>query len=259
MKRSQTIIVAAGLVGAALLAPVLGRMLPQDRASPFQAPNVEHLLGTDSLGKDVLAELLIHAPTTFTVPAIAALVLGVLGSVLGVLLGLGSARFRHAVLRAGDVLVIVPPLVLTLVIVLGFGATPGSVVVAVVLSGLIMFLRVLATATVQLTHSGFVEAAVGFGERPWRIARRDILPQLSGIVIAETSLRFLAAIQLVAALSFLGLTSRFGNSWARAIRDNMAGYPLNPWASLAPGLALVVSIALIAIVVERSGNPEADA
>lgn len=256
MRHLRTLLVSVAIVAAALSAPLLGRLLPEARTTPFRPPDAEHLLGTDALGKDVLGQLLIHAPTTFTVPALAAVVLAVLGSLLGVLLGLGPARMRSALLRAGDVVLIIPPIVLTLVIVLGFGATPVSIVIAVVLAGLIVFLRVISSATLQVAHSGYVEAAFGFGDTPLRIAVRDMLPQLIGIVIAETSLRFLAAIQLVAALSFLGFAAGIGNSWARTIRDNIAGFPLNPWATLAPGLALVLSVALIAFIVERAGNPE---
>lgn len=256
MSYLRMLLVTVVIVTAAWCAPLLGGLLPGARTTPFRAPDAEHPLGTDALGKDVLGQLLIHAPTTFGVPALAALILAVLGSLMGVLLGLGPARLRNALLRAGDVFLIIPPIVLTLVIVLGFGATPASIVIAVVLAGLIMFLRVLSSATVQVAHSGYVEAAFGFGDTPLRIAVRDMLPGLIGIVIAETSLRFLAAIQLVAALSFLGFTAGLGNSWARAIRDNITGFPLNPWATFAPGLALVISVALIALFVERAGNPE---
>lgn len=256
MKHLRTLLVSVVIITAAWCAPMLGRLLPGSRKTPFRSPSAEHLLGTDALGKDVLGQLLIYAPTTFAVPALAALILAVFGSVLGVLLGLGPTWLRNALLRAGDVFLIIPPIVLTLVIVLGFGATPVSIVFAVVLAGLIMFLRVLSSATVQVAHSGYVEAAFGFGDTSLRVALRDMLPQLMGIVIAETSLRFLAAIQLVAALSFLGIATGLGNSWARAIRDNITGFSLNPWATLAPGLALVTSVALIALFVERAGSPE---
>lgn len=256
MTHLRTLLTSILVGSAALFAPLLGGLLPGARDAPFRPPDAEHLLGTDAMGKDVLGQLLIHAPATFAVPALAALILAVLGSVLGVLLGLGPAPLRSAILRAGDVFLIIPPIVLTLVIVLGFGATPASIVIAVVLAGLVMFLRVLSSATVQVSHSGYVEAAIGVGDSPLRIAVRDMLPELIGIVIAETSLRFLAAIQLVAALSFLGFAAGLGNSWARAIRDNITGFPLNPWATLAPGLALVISVALIAMFVERAGNPE---
>lgn len=241
-------------VAAVLGAPLIGHRLEADRDAPFQQPGEGHLLGTDALGKDVLAQLLIHAPATFAVPAVAALILGVLGSLLGVLLGLGPERLRRAVLRLGDVLLIIPPLVLTLVIVLGFGASPPSIVTAVVLASLVMFLRVLSSATVQISDAGYVEAAVGLGHARLVITARDVLPHLVEIIVAETTLRFLAAIQLVAALSFLGLGSGLGNSWARALRDNILGFPLNPWATLAPGAALVLTVAGIALLVDRGSD-----
>lgn len=168
------------------------------------------------------------------------------------LLGLAPVYLRGMLLRLGDVLMIIPPIVLTLVIVLGFGAAPATIVIAVILSGLPAFLRVLSSATAQFGQSGFVEAAFGFGDTPFRVAVRDILPQLAEIVIAETTLRFLVAIQMVAALSFLGFATGLGNSWARAIRDNITGFSLNPWATLAPGISLVMVVALIALLVEHA-------
>ncbi|OYN90231.1 hypothetical protein CGZ91_08670 [Parenemella sanctibonifatiensis] len=175
---------------------------------------------------------------------------------IGVLLGLAPAGVRSAVSRAGDVIVIVPPVVVTLVVVLGFGATPVSIVVAVVLGAVVIVVRVLSAATAQLRRAGWVEAASGFGDPPWRIVVRDIVPGLAAIIIAETSLRFLAAIQLVAALSFLGFAAGLGKTWASAIRDNITGFPLNPWASVAPGLALVVCVSGLALVAERAGEAE---
>ncbi|WP_179229289.1 ABC transporter permease subunit [Parenemella sanctibonifatiensis] len=172
------------------------------------------------------------------------------------LLGLAPAGVRSAVSRAGDVIVIVPPVVVTLVVVLGFGATPVSIVVAVVLGAVVIVVRVLSAATAQLRRAGWVEAASGFGDPPWRIVVRDIVPGLAAIIIAETSLRFLAAIQLVAALSFLGFAAGLGKTWASAIRDNITGFPLNPWASVAPGLALVVCVSGLALVAERAGEAE---
>lgn len=256
--RRGALLVPAAVVLAGLVAPVVGHRLPGTRDAPFRAPGAEHLLGTDALGNDVFAQLLIHAPATFVVPAVATVVLAVLGSVLGVLLGLGPAWLRSAVLRAGDVLLIIPPIVLTLVIVLGFGATPAAVVCAVVLAGLVMFLRVLSTGTVQVARSGYVEVAHGLGDGRLRIAMRDMLPQLLGLVVAETTLRLLAAIQLVATLSFLGFASGLGNSWARALRDNINGFSLNPWATLAPGIALIGTVALIALAVDGLSRTQVD-
>lgn len=248
MTPSRRLAALTALTALALGAPALGRLLVRDRATPFTTLGAQHLLGTDALGRDVLAQLLLTAPATFLVPALAAIILAVTGATLGILLGLAPDLLRRISLRAGDVLLIIPPIVVTLVIVLGFGASPQSLVIAVVLSGIVMFIRVLSDATRQLAHAGYVEAAIGFGDPPLRIAFRDVLPQLGGILIAETTLRFLGAIQLVAAFSFLGLATGLGDSWARAIRDNILGFPLNPWATLAPGIALVASVALVALL-----------
>ncbi|MGJ3507702.1 ABC transporter permease [Enemella sp. A6] len=251
MRTARPIAVGVIAVALALLAPLPARLLPSARTVPFSGPGDGHLLGTDSLGNDVLAQLLIHAPATFIVPAVAAVALAVVGTLLGVFLGLASSRARHVVIRLADVLLIIPPAVLTLVIVLGFGASPTSIVAGVVLSGVVIFVRVVSAATVQVSRSGYVEAAAGLGDSKLWIGLRDLLPSLLGIVTAESALRFLAAIQLVAALSFLGFASGLGNSWARAIRDNVVGFSLNPWATLAPGIALVLSLSVIALLLER--------
>lgn len=251
--RRLTAIVA--IVLAALLAPRLGETLTGARAAPFAPPSADHLLGTDALGRDVVAQLLLHAPSTFLLPAAAALALGVIGSMVGVLLGLAPRALSLPLLRAGDVLLVIPPVVMTFLIVLGLGASPGSIVVAVVLSGVVAFSRVIAASTRQLRHAGYVEAAIGLGDGPLRVAVRDVLPRLTAIVLAETNLRFLMAIQLVATLGFLGFSDGIGASWAAAIRENLLGFPLNPWAVLTPGLCLVGAVAGIALVAGAGPEP----
>ncbi|WP_179229288.1 hypothetical protein [Parenemella sanctibonifatiensis] len=83
MKRLRPLIAMAAILVLVGCAPLLSGLLPQGRTRPYRAPDAEHLLGTDALGNDVLGQLLAHAPATFGVPAVAALVLAVLGSASG--------------------------------------------------------------------------------------------------------------------------------------------------------------------------------
>ena len=258
MRRPRVATMAVLALGC-LTGPLVGRFLPASRGLPFQAPDGRHILGTDALGEDVLARLVECAPGTFLVPGAAAATLVVVGTLLGALLGLGPSGLRAVVLRAGDVLLIIPPVALALVIVLGLGAEATTMVAAVVLTGLVPFTRVTAGATAQLARCGHVEVAMGLGDGLLRIAVRDVIPILTGVIAAEAGLRLLAAIQLVAAVSFLGFAPGLGDSWARALRENITGFSLNPWACLAPGMALVLATALIALIaasVERGGRDD---
>lgn len=78
----RAFIVAVAVVIAGLCAPLIGGLHPSTRGMPYRAPTAEHVLGTDALGNDVLAQLLVHAPSTFAVPAVAALILAAAGSAL---------------------------------------------------------------------------------------------------------------------------------------------------------------------------------
>ncbi|MDQ1105425.1 ABC transporter permease subunit [Nocardioides zeae] len=236
---------------ALLLAPRLASRPAGERVgAPFQAPGPGLPLGTDHLGRDVWSQVLHDAGATIGVPLLATAVLVGVATVAGLLLGSVPDRVARPVAALLDVLVVVPPLVLVLVVVAGAGGGAVGVVLAVVVSGVGILTRVVAAATRQVSVAGHVEVARGYGASAARVLVDEVLPRIARTVIAESGLRLVAAVQVVAALGFLGVASGTGRSWATAIRDGAVGMSLNGWAVAGPCLALAVVLVALTVLVD---------
>ena len=133
-----------------------------------------------------------------------------------------------------------------LVLASGWGAGPIVIVIAMVLSGSPFLARLARAATLDVSQAPFVQVSVTQEDGTFTIVRRDVLPNVVGPLLADSGMRFLGALYLVAALSLLG----FGppspeTNWAVMIRENAEGAGLNAWALALPALM----IALLSIAV----------
>lgn len=255
LPRAATVVPAVAL--AAALAVALGGELitPTDPtrtlARPWTPPGPGLPLGTDGLGRDVLARVLSGGRELTVTASLAAVSATAVGLALGLWAGWSRSRPAAAALAAADLVLALPLLLLAL---LAAVSLPGSVAVVVgtVLGGAPLTLRVVADATRGARHAGYVEAALGRGERPVVVVFREVLPAHAGLVAADVGVRMVLAVQLAAALAVLG----FGPApptpdWAVMLRENLSGLPLNPAGVLAPAVALAVLTIGVALTAHR--------
>ncbi|MGF1663066.1 MAG: ABC transporter permease subunit, partial [Kineosporiaceae bacterium] len=194
----------------------------------------------------VLARTL-HGGRAVTLTALAAAVTATaVGTAAGLWSGWTDGRAARAAGALADLTLAVP---LLLVALLAAGGLPGplAVVVATVVGGAPLTMRVVADATRGARRAGYVEAALGRGERASVVLLREVLPAHAGLVGADLALRFVVALQLAAALAVLG----FGPpppapDWAAMLRENLTGAGLNAAAVLAPAAALTLLAAGVA-------------
>lgn len=207
-------------------------------------------LGTDQVGRDVWVRLLHGGRPVVLVAVAATAVATVLGSGIGLVVGLLPQRVSMAVTWWTDLPVVVPAVLLLLVLGAGFPGSDLTVLVAVVITTVPYSVRIVGAATRALATQGFVELAMARGDRFTSVVRRDVLPNVAGPLVADAGLRFVAAIYLTATAGFLGLGSGGTRpSWGRMINEAAPGVSLNAWALLAPllcVLALSVSANLVA-------------
>jgi len=245
------VLVAAAAAGAVLAVALGGTALAardpsRTVAAPWARPAPGLPLGADGLGRDVLARVLAggrHLTSASLAAAAAATALGVAG---GLWTGWARGRGARAMAAAADLLLALPLLLLALVAVVALSG-PAAVIVATVLGGAPLTLRVMADATAEARHAGYVEAALGRGESRSSVLVREVLPAHAGLVGADLGQRTVLALQLAAALNVLG----FGPSppapdWGAMLRENLPGLGLNPAALLAPAAALAVLAGTIA-------------
>ena len=235
-----------GLIAlAALAAPLLPLADPvqMDVAHRLAAPGPLHPLGQDEYGRDVLARLLWGARVSLSVALSASLAACLLGTLLGVLGGYLRGVVELLTVRAMDVVLCFPPLLLALLVVTLAG--PGATTLILVLSVLYVpgFARIAYAGVLATGAQDFVEAVRVLGAGSGRIMLRTILPNVLGPVLVQFSLTCAAAIVLESGLSFLGLgVVPPAPSWGLMIRGARATMDQAPLLLLWPCLALTLTI-----------------
>jgi peptide/nickel transport system permease protein len=234
---------------AAVLAPLLAPHDPlavADPAAPvaLQPPSARHLLGTDALGRDVLARVLFGGRVSLAVGVGVEVVVAALGGVVGLLAGYYGRTLDAALMRLTDVVMAFPSLILAIGLVAVF-ETPGlgNVFVVLVLLGWTTIARVVRGTVLTLKSREFVQAARAMGARDRTILFRHILPNSLGPLLVAATLGVGGNMVAEAGLSFLGLGSQPPTiSWGAMLADGQSDLLTAPWAAVFPGLALLLAV-----------------
>jgi peptide/nickel transport system permease protein len=246
----------AVLVLVALLGPLVAPYGPAEIVGvPFSGPTGSHPLGTDYLGHDVLSRLLCGGRSVILYALLATVTAYTVGGLAGLLAGLRGGLVDAVLMRAVDVILAFPAVLLLLVLAAGSGGSVAILVAGVALVNVPGIARVVRAATAEVATKAYVEAAVARGARTPAIVRRDVLPNIASIVAADAGTRFAVSILLAASMNFLGVgIEPPAADWAVMITENRSGLTLQPWALAAPALllaALTVSVSVVADVMTR--------
>ncbi|MGO4404551.1 ABC transporter permease [Bosea sp. RAF48] len=246
------------LLSALLLVPIgYGLMLnPLDgslRAS-LRPPGAEFLLGTDHLGRDVLARIA-HG---FVLDVCLSLAIAALSFAIGLGIGMLAAaiggRLDRALTFAMDVLIALPQIVIALILSVYLGGGALSLVLALSLAGWVKYARIARATTYSLREREFVTAARAAGGRRLYLLRRHILPQLLPVFTGLLPLQFGHNILNIAALGFLGIgVAPPTPEWGAMIAEARPYFSRAPWLAIAPGVFLFLLTAF-ALSIARSVN-----
>jgi peptide/nickel transport system permease protein len=252
------------LVAVAVFAPIiLGGVAHQnagDLLAARQGPSADHLLGTDTLGRDVGQRLLVATRVTVVGVAEALAVMLLLGVPLGLMAGFLGGWVDRTVGWVADLTFSMPGLIIVLVVLAVF---PQSLPVAMVTIGVIAapgLMRVVRSATLAVREELYIAAARVAGlSRPYIMARH-VLPRISGAVIVQAS--FLAGQALLAqtALAFLGLVVPApAPSWGGMVADGVQQMQQQPWLIWPPGIAVAVTILAFGLLGDAVRDARAEA
>jgi peptide/nickel transport system permease protein len=209
----------------------------------LKPPSLAHWLGTDELGRDVLSRMLVGARFSLLIGVGATALSLFFGVPLGLFAGLKRGRFDEIVMRAMDVLLSLPPIMLGLLVLAVTNPALWKAIIAVGLVYVPVIVRVTRSATLDLVHEEFIQAARARGERTWYILLCELLPNAGPTIAVEGSLRVTFAILLGAALSFLGMGAQPPSSeWGLMISQARPFVASAPWIALAPGLAMCITV-----------------
>ncbi len=242
------------LVGMAVFGRLIAPYPPDQGVEgqlPFAPPSSDALLGTDTLGRDVLSRFLAGGLSVLVLSGVST----ALGMVLGVSVGLVAAyshgKLDDLLMRSMDVLLSLPQIVFALVLAATVGPALWLLILAVGLTTMPRAARVTRGAAAEVVERDFVRAAEAIGLPRRRILFSEVLPNISSPLIVETTLRMTFNVAVVAGLSFLG----FGlqppaADWGLMINENKNGLTLQPWPVLLP----VTAIALLTIGTSLIGD-----
>ncbi|MFI9551049.1 dipeptide/oligopeptide/nickel ABC transporter permease/ATP-binding protein [Nonomuraea endophytica] len=227
----------------AVLAPILWGEAAEitDTNAIKQGPSAAHLLGTDSLGRDLFLRVVVATRLSVSL----ALASTAIGLVAGVILGLAPSvlprRAARLVTAAVDIAVAFPALLLALFLAVIFGVGVKGAVLAIGLAGAPAFARLTQTLAASVSGRDFVAAAKVAGVGRIRLMTRHILPNIGEPLVVNATIGAGAALLAFAGLSFLGIGVQAPEyDWGRLLGEGLDRIYTNPAAALAPGIAVVV-------------------
>jgi peptide/nickel transport system permease protein len=253
--RSPRVLIALGMIACivfcALFAGLIAPHDPGDQnllailTPPAWAdggdPN--YLLGTDSLGRDVLSRLIYGARTAMLVALFASLGAMVIGTVLAHIAGYFGGIVDWLIGRAVDVWMSFPPVILSLILMVGLGTGLSKVILAIVLVDWTRFCRVLRSEVLIVTRNDYVAAARLLGFTHWQTIVREVFPATAPLLITLISLEMAIAVVVEAILSFVGLgVGADQPAWGQMIADARQNVYQSQWNLLLPILAIFLTV-----------------
>lgn len=204
---NAAILVILGLFAVAVFAPWLAPQDPNsiDLSQAFQGPSAEHLLGTDASGRDLLSRLIWGSRSSMVGPLIVVVLATVLGVTIGIVSAWRGGALDTVIGRIIDVMFAFPGVLLGIVIASLFGAGLAPAVVALTIAYVPYIAKIVRSRALAETASPYVMALSVQGVSGFAICFRHLLPNVSPLIVAQSSLTFGYAVVDLAALSFLGL------------------------------------------------------
>jgi ABC-type dipeptide/oligopeptide/nickel transport system permease subunit len=220
LRESWVGMVGAGLVlfwvAVALSAPLIAPFSPTASLLPYQKPGAAFAgnstvppgtfwLGTDHLGRDILSRLIWGSRTVLTYAPLATLCAYTVGSIMGLAAGYLRGWVDDVLSRVADIILSFPVLVLYIIIIATFGASPINIIFAITFASGPQVMRIVRGLTLDLRSREYVAAAETRGDSPWRIMLVEILPNARGPIIVDACLRLGYVTITIGVLGFLGL------------------------------------------------------
>jgi peptide/nickel transport system permease protein len=200
------------------------------------------VFGTDYLGQDVLSRVMHGGQEVLVISVLATLLGMVLGILIGVVAAYAGGWWDEVIMRLNDVLLAFPQILLALVVLTALQNPSAWVIVVLVgASHAPRVARVARGVALGIVSRDFVVAAEALGERRSRVILAEVLPNMTGPLLAEAGLRLTYSIGLVAALGFLGFAADPGAAnWGQMMNENRLGLSTQPWSVVAPVMMIAI-------------------
>lgn len=235
------------IISAALIAPLIfdyeTQVIQQNVPERLQGPSLQHLFGTDYLGRDILARIMYGARTSLMIGAVSCLICCTTGVLLGATAGFFGGRVDDVIMRFFDMLLAIPSTLMAIVLVAAFGTSLFNIIIAVGLPTMPQYVRITRASVMMIKQQEYVEAARAVGATNFQIIRMHILPNCLAPVLVQATLRVATVIADAAGLAFLGLGIPAPRpDWGGMLAAGRDFLRDHPHTVLFPGLAIMLTI-----------------
>ena len=215
----------------------------QDLKNVLSKPSGENLLGTDSIGRDLLTRIIHGSRIALLVGLGSVVIASIVGSVIGLIAGFAGGWVEVIIMRATDAIMALPPIMLALLISAVMGGGVKGVIIAISVAILPGYIRLICGQVLSLKQNDYVTAEVSMGASNARIMFKHLLPNCLSPLIVQMTMMMGLAILTEASLSFLsmGITPPTA-AWGAMVYDGYKYLLTNPLLSLAPGLAIMLLV-----------------
>ena len=244
-----TLVLGAALVGLVVLTALVSiAWTPNDPthatvAARFKPPSAANLLGTDQIGRDELSRIMAGARNTLLVGIVTVVIALGVGVPLGGVAALTRGAVEDATMRAADVLLAFPAILLAILFASVFGPSTVTAMSAIGIALVPVFVRVVRGAGLQILQQDYVTVTRTYGAGGLWIFARHLLPNVSSVLIVQATVAFGIAILAEAALSYLGLgTPQPTVSWGRMLSESQTSLDQAPLLAVWPGASIALAV-----------------
>jgi peptide/nickel transport system permease protein len=243
--RSVPALFLLAVVLMAVFADVIAPFDPsqQDLGNPLVGPTWQHIMGTDSLGRDVFSRMVFGSRVSLIVGTSAVACAMFLGVLLGIVSAMIGGTIGEAIMRLTDLSLTLPGILIALAVAATMGPSLTNVILIIALLYWAQFARMARGEALSIRERDYVQSAYAIGCSPLRILRLYILPNLANTIIVLATLEVAAAILLESTLSFLGVgVPPPTPTWGSMIAEGRPYVELGWWTVTFPGLAIMLTV-----------------
>jgi peptide/nickel transport system permease protein len=225
----------------------------QNLLGSLQAPSFSHPLGTDQLGRDVLARVATGARISIVVASIITVGGALVGGMIGLLAGTLGGASDGILMRVMDAILAFPPLILAMAVTVGLGVGLNTAAIGIALVSVPWYARLLRSEALRIRSLPFIEAAHAMGATRARIIGRHVVPHMLPVLFIQMAAAFGYAVLALAGLSFVGLGAQVPTpEWGAMITEGLS-YSLTGqwWISVSPGVMLLITVTAASMLSDR--------
>jgi peptide/nickel transport system permease protein len=242
-----------GLMGAIIVMLVVIIAIVAPLISPYSPtvqigrrlllPNSRFFFGTDEFGRDILSRIIYGTRISLYVGAISVGLALLIGGMIGLVSGFFGGALDNLLMRLVDIVFSIPSLILAIAIAGLLGPSLRNAMIAIGIVYAPTYARLVRAAVLAIKNLPYIEAATLIGGTTWHTITRHLIPNITPLLIVQTSLLLSTAILAEASLSFLGLgTQPPDPSWGTMLGSGRKFMELSPWVAVAPGIAIVITV-----------------